>query len=144
MSAFELLDTLTASGVHVWAEGGKLKLDAPRGAVTPELKERLAAHKPELLAALSADDCPASPFTTPEGRAALRRACEIVDAIIARCEAGAAADPPARMRTPRRIPKAVSGDGLCPGCSRAATLQFRTPRQWWCARCGLWLSETIQ
>jgi hypothetical protein len=73
MSAFELLDTLTASGVHVWAEGGKLKLDAPRGAVTPELKERLAAHKPELLAALSADDCPASPFTTPEGRAALRR-----------------------------------------------------------------------
>jgi hypothetical protein len=55
MSAVELLDTLTASGVRVWAEGGKLKLDAPRGVVTPELKDRLTAHKPELLAALTAD-----------------------------------------------------------------------------------------
>jgi hypothetical protein len=54
MSALELLDTLSASGVRLWAEGGKLKLDAPRGAVTPELKERLAAHKPALLAALTA------------------------------------------------------------------------------------------
>jgi hypothetical protein len=144
MSARELLDSLTASGVRLWAEGGKLKLDAPRGVVTPELKDRLAAHKPELLAALTADACPTSRFSTPEAEAALQGAGGIVDAIIARCEAEATAAPPAHARTPRRVAKAASANGLCPGCSRTATLQFRRPRKWWCARCGLWLSEVIQ
>lgn len=44
----------------------------------------------------------------------------------------------------RRVRQAASDDGTCPGCARAATLQFRSPRQWWCAGCGLWLSEATQ
>lgn len=53
MTATTLLNDLAARGVRVWAEAHRLKLDAPRGALTDQDKARLAEHKPELLALLT-------------------------------------------------------------------------------------------
>ena len=53
MSAQELLTDLQSKGIQITADGDRLKIKAPRGTVTPELRERLAAHKPDILAALS-------------------------------------------------------------------------------------------
>jgi hypothetical protein len=54
-----LLDTLTGRGVKVWAQGGRLELDAPAGALDVALLESLRSHKPELLALLT--EAPAIP-----------------------------------------------------------------------------------
>lgn len=54
MTASELIAELSALGVRVKAEDGQLRVRAPKGAVTPALKEQLALHKPELIALLSA------------------------------------------------------------------------------------------
>lgn len=52
MSASQLLEYLTQKGVYLWAEGDKLRFHAPKGALTQELRDRLTAHKLELLAML--------------------------------------------------------------------------------------------
>ena len=64
-----LLAELTARGVTVAAHGDKLRIDAPAGAITPELRERLAEHKAALLAHLAGDAEP----TTPAPPAILHR-----------------------------------------------------------------------
>jgi amino acid adenylation domain-containing protein len=46
----ELLDRLQSLSVRVWAESGELKVSAPKGALTDELKGELGRHKAELLA----------------------------------------------------------------------------------------------
>lgn len=47
-----LLDDLRRAGVEVRAEDGRLRFRAPRGALTPELRERLTAHRNEVLKVL--------------------------------------------------------------------------------------------
>lgn len=59
----ELVAVLTARGIELQAEGGRLRF-RPREAMTPDLAERVKRHKPELLAMLAggpepvADDRP--------------------------------------------------------------------------------------
>lgn len=49
-----LLQDLTARGVVLTAEAGRLRFRGPAGAVTPDLRRQLAAHKAALVALLSA------------------------------------------------------------------------------------------
>jgi hypothetical protein len=52
VTLIELLDNLGVLGVQLWAEGDRLRLRAPAGALTSELRAALDAHKPALLAQL--------------------------------------------------------------------------------------------
>ena len=52
MSAVPLIRELRQAGIHLSASGDRLHVDAPAGAVTPELRQRIAENKPVLLAAL--------------------------------------------------------------------------------------------
>src|SRR5688572_16777740 len=54
MSARELLLQLREKGVDVKANGDRLVIDAPRGAITPDLRDALTANKAELLQILNA------------------------------------------------------------------------------------------
>jgi len=56
MNAAELITELEASGVMIEAAGDRLRVDAPKGAVTLELREALAACKAEVLAILNAPE----------------------------------------------------------------------------------------
>jgi hypothetical protein len=49
----ELLETLRQAGAEVFAVGDRLRVRAPRGVVTDEIRRCLAEHKPQLLAELS-------------------------------------------------------------------------------------------
>ena len=51
MSAAQLMTDLTRLGIHVEAHGDRLRY-SPRSAVTPDLADRMKAHKGELLAIL--------------------------------------------------------------------------------------------
>ena len=52
MSAVALLSELRRRDIKVQAVGGELRCSAPVGALTPELREQLRQHKPDLLALL--------------------------------------------------------------------------------------------
>lgn len=52
MNPQEFLDRLKESGAEVAAEGDRLRVDAPAGVLTPEIREELQARKPELLRSL--------------------------------------------------------------------------------------------
>lgn len=56
MNAGELLVELRSRGVLIEPAGDRLKVDAPKGAITKELREALAACKSEVLAILTLDD----------------------------------------------------------------------------------------
>ncbi|MDH3600088.1 MAG: thioesterase domain-containing protein [Candidatus Tectomicrobia bacterium] len=49
-SLAELLSELHKNDIRLWSEGDRLRFDAPKGALTPELREELRARKSELLA----------------------------------------------------------------------------------------------
>src|SRR5919197_4011240 len=49
VTAAELLAELQGRGVRLEAIGGRLRYDAPKGALTPELRRAMAAHKAEIL-----------------------------------------------------------------------------------------------
>jgi hypothetical protein len=53
MTAPELLAALTALGATVQAVEDRLRIEAPPGALTPELRSALAEQKPALLTLLS-------------------------------------------------------------------------------------------
>jgi hypothetical protein len=53
MNAAELIIELETRGVLIEAAGGRLRVDAPKGVITPELREALAACKAEVLAILN-------------------------------------------------------------------------------------------
>ncbi|MEE8524255.1 MAG: condensation domain-containing protein, partial [Thermoanaerobaculia bacterium] len=58
-TAASLLADLRRQGVMVWAEEDRLRLNAPKGVLTPDLQALLGDHKPELLALLRpAEDPP--------------------------------------------------------------------------------------
>ncbi len=52
MSMDELLGDLTKQGVELWLEGERLRYRAPEGTLTPGLRERLTAHKAQLVTLL--------------------------------------------------------------------------------------------
>ncbi|MBI4491367.1 MAG: hypothetical protein HY690_01050 [Chloroflexi bacterium] len=53
MSATALLERLSTADVRLRVDGEHLRVNAPKGALTPELKAELLAHKPELLRILA-------------------------------------------------------------------------------------------
>src|SRR5215211_4067477 len=53
-SVKEFLSDLRGVKVRVWADGDRLRLSAPTGALTPELRAELAARKAEVLQFLHA------------------------------------------------------------------------------------------
>ena len=55
MSVTELMFDLRERGIQLEAHGDRLRY-SPKAAMTPELAERVKAHKPTLLAILTADD----------------------------------------------------------------------------------------
>lgn len=62
MSAYDLLSELRRAGVVVKASGNdRLVVDAPKGALTPDLRAALATHKKELLAILSLTEAKPAP-----------------------------------------------------------------------------------
>lgn len=50
MTAAELVDHLAGLGVQLWCEDGQLRFRAPAGALTPALREQVAAQRPGVLA----------------------------------------------------------------------------------------------
>lgn len=67
MTAQELLLQLRELGVEVkTADGEHLVVDAPKGAITPELRERLAANKGELLRVLQTETQASQAQVAPE------------------------------------------------------------------------------
>lgn len=57
----ELLDTLAALDIRLRAEDDRLKCNAPMGGIPPAIRERIAAHKTELLAHLGQENEPIRP-----------------------------------------------------------------------------------
>ena len=49
MNVTELLTNLTEQGVQLWADNDKLKIQSPKGILTPQLQADIAAFKPEIL-----------------------------------------------------------------------------------------------
>lgn len=68
MNTADLLMDLQSRGVEITAEGERLKIRAPEGAVTPELRARLVESKPAVLAVLKVS-------SDSELMALCRRAC---------------------------------------------------------------------
>lgn len=67
MSAYNLLSDLRQAGVVVKASGSdRLVVDAPKGALTPDLRAALAEHKKELLAILTITGEQHSPESTQQ------------------------------------------------------------------------------
>ncbi|HEY0607123.1 MAG TPA: amino acid adenylation domain-containing protein, partial [Herpetosiphonaceae bacterium] len=52
MTIIELLDRLRELNITLWAEGDRLRFQAPKGALTDELRAMLAEHKAEVLVLL--------------------------------------------------------------------------------------------
>ena len=61
----ELLERLQSRGVRLRLEGGQLQVQAPKGALTPELKDLLATHRQALLDLLHGRPDEALPPFTP-------------------------------------------------------------------------------
>ncbi|MFP5265566.1 MAG: hypothetical protein ACLGJB_27065 [Blastocatellia bacterium] len=53
MTVMELIAELRGRGVVLEASGERLRVDAPKGAVTPDLRAALEAHKTKILEALT-------------------------------------------------------------------------------------------
>lgn len=53
MTVYELMSRLGAAGIRLWVEDGQLKFKAPKGALTPELKQNLIDNKTDVIAFLS-------------------------------------------------------------------------------------------
>src|SRR5271166_733940 len=51
-----LLADLEQKGIRLWVDDGRLSIRAPKGALTPELRDRLSEHKSEILTLLSRVD----------------------------------------------------------------------------------------
>jgi hypothetical protein len=60
-SVADYVAQLAAHDVKLWVEDGKLRVNAPQGVLTAELKRDLAARKPELLAFFAQRDARAAP-----------------------------------------------------------------------------------
>jgi pyochelin synthetase len=59
----DLLSDLTARGVRLQVNGDRLRVEAPTGVLTPEVRETLTEHKAELLQLLDPTGADSSPCT---------------------------------------------------------------------------------
>ena len=95
MTAPALLQTLAGRGVTLTAEAGALRYRAPAGAMTPELRRQIEAHKAALVQALGAGQ-QAGNVAKPDPRAGrlvhgdFARARARLAALLAELDAGAA------------------------------------------------------
>ncbi len=62
MSPQELIEDLKQRGVRLTALGSRLRVRAPAGSVTPQLREALTANKPALLEMLTGPSTESSEF----------------------------------------------------------------------------------
>lgn len=65
MNGLELLNQLRAAGVRVWVDGDRLKLDAPAGVLTEQMRADLAAAKGEIFSLLSSPTARAGSAVRP-------------------------------------------------------------------------------
>jgi amino acid adenylation domain-containing protein len=56
MNRNELLTELDNRGVKLWVENDQLSIEAPKGVLTPELRDSLVKHKPEIIRLLCLTD----------------------------------------------------------------------------------------
>src|SRR2546423_6286723 len=49
MTATDCIERLTTSGIQLWLDGDRLRYSAPRGALTRELREAVAANRAEII-----------------------------------------------------------------------------------------------
>ena len=68
MTVHVLLTELRSRGVALSAAAGRLHVEAPRGALTPELRAGLSSHKGELLARGVEDDAVQAHFGVNVGQ----------------------------------------------------------------------------
>ena len=101
MTARNLLSELREKGVEVKTSGGdRLVIDAPKGAITPELRSALAAHKVELLQILKSEQQAQAPAPIAPAPPALKpHVPEVVAAPIAAAKPVAEDDSPASLAT---------------------------------------------
>ncbi|HWE62805.1 MAG TPA: condensation domain-containing protein, partial [Chloroflexota bacterium] len=71
MTAAGLVDALLQQGVELWADGDRLRFNAPRGTMTPTLRQQLADRKAELLQFLQSRQT-VTPMAPPPIRAVPR------------------------------------------------------------------------
>ena len=76
MRAAQLMADLTRLGIRLEAHGDRLRY-SPRSAVTPDLAERMTAHKAELLALLRPEADPVE--STDHEAESIAEAMEIID-----------------------------------------------------------------
>ncbi|MEL6351088.1 MAG: hypothetical protein AAFR58_04930 [Cyanobacteria bacterium J06627_28] len=67
MDTTQLIKTLNKQGVRLWADGDKLRIDAPKGVLTTQLKASIAANKAEILNSLLFGSLPSGNCNTPCG-----------------------------------------------------------------------------
>ncbi len=65
MTLTAVLSQLAAQGIKLWAEGEQLRVQAPKGAMTPALRELIITNKAELLTWLQADSSPLQATVRP-------------------------------------------------------------------------------
>ena len=65
MELHSLIDTLSCKGIKLATNGSSLEIDAPKGAITSELRNALVNHKPEILRLLHQNNNALSPQTLP-------------------------------------------------------------------------------
>ena len=65
MTALELLSVLNSKDIEIWADGDRLRYNAPEGALTPDLRKELTARKSEILALLRQTDTVTSSASFP-------------------------------------------------------------------------------
>src|SRR6478672_9344259 len=70
MSPRELLVQLREKGVEIKSNGDRLVIDAPKGAITPDVRDALAANKAELLRILNTPRPVEKPAAPPVERPA--------------------------------------------------------------------------
>jgi len=58
MTVSEVLQEVRRVGIMLQADMDRLRVNAPKGALTPELRQALLEHKPALLQLLTAPPCP--------------------------------------------------------------------------------------
>ncbi len=101
MTARNLLSELREKGVEVKTSGDdRLVIDAPKGAITTELRSALAAHKVELLQILKSEQQPQAPaLIAPEPSEPKTHAPEVAAAPIVSTRPVDGDDPPAGLAT---------------------------------------------
>ena len=53
MTVYSIITTVRAKGIMLWQENGQLKMKAPKGALTDDIRDQITAHKSDIVAFLS-------------------------------------------------------------------------------------------